>query len=86
MELGGIIGVSAIIVAIFLSTVVFIWQSNSQSGRFDARMDRMEERLEDKIEVVGRRVAESELEQARLNGVNSILANQTHTHETLDDD
>ena len=40
--------------------------------------------MEDKIEVVGRRVAESELEQAWLNGVNSILANQTHTHETLD--
>ena len=82
MELGGIIGVSAIIVAIFLSTVVFVWQSNSQSGRFDARMDRLEE----KIEVIGRRVTGSELEQARLNGVNSVLVAQTHTHETAGGD
>ena len=88
MELGGIIGVSAIIVAIFLSTVVFVWQSNSQAGRFDARMDRFDsrmDRLEEKIEVMGRRVTDSELEQARLNGVNSVLAGQTHTHETMGD-
>ena len=81
MDLGGILGVSAIIVAIFLATVVFVWQSNSQAGRFDARMDRIEE----KIEVMGRRVTDSELEQARLNGVNSVLAGQTHTHQTTGD-
>ncbi len=81
MELGGILGVSAIIVAIFLSTAIYVWQSNSQAGRFDARMDR----LEDKIEAAGKRVTDSELEQARLNGVNSVLAGQTHTHETIRD-
>ena len=88
MDLGGVLGVSAIIVAIFLSTGIFVWQSNSQAGRFDARMDRFEDRmdrLEDKIEVSGRRVTDSELEQARLNGVNSVLAGQTHTHETMGD-
>lgn len=91
MELGGIIGVSAIIVAIFLSTVVFVWQSNSQAGRFDARMDRFEARmdrletsLEAKIDSMGRRVTDSELEQARLNGINSVLTGQTHTHEMGD--
>ena len=31
------------------------------------------DRLEDKIEVSGRRDTDSELEQARLNGVNSVL-------------
>ncbi len=81
MDWGGVLGVSAIIVAIFLATIVFVWQSNSQAGRFDARMDR----LEAKIEVMGRRVTDSELEQARLNGVNSVLANQTHTHEAMGD-
>ncbi len=88
MELGGILGVSAIIVAIFLSTAIYAWQSNSQAGRFDARMDRLDDRmdrLEDKIEAAGKRVTDSELEQARLNGVNSVLAGQTHTHETIRD-
>ena len=28
------------------------------------------------------RPSEAELEQARLNGVNSVLASQTHTHDT----
>ena len=79
--MGGVLGVSAIIVAIFLAIVVFVWQSNSQAGRLEARMDR----LEAKIEVMGRRVTDSELEQARLNGVNSVLANQTYTHDTMGD-
>ena len=97
MDLGGVLGVSAIIVAIFLSTGIFVWQSNSQAGRFDTRMDRLEDRMgrfedrmaefedriDEKIEIVGRRVTDSELEQARLNGVNSVLAGQTHTHETV---
>ena len=85
MEFGGILGVSAIIIAIFLSTVVFVWQSNSQTGRIDARMDTLETKLEAKIEEQGRRVSDSQLEQARLSGVNSVLAGQTHTHETLGD-
>ena len=77
MGFGEILGVSAIIVAIFLSTGISVWQA----GRFDARMDRLEE----KIETSGRRVTDSELEQARLNGVNSVLVGQTHTHETMGD-
>ena len=85
MDLGGILGVSAIIVAIFLATIVFVWQSNSQASRLEARMDRFEDRIEEKIEVMGRRVTDSELEQARLNGVNSVLAGQTHTHQTTGD-
>ncbi len=85
MDWGGVLGVSAIIVAIFLATIVFVWQSNSQAGRLEARMDRFEDRIEAKIDVMGRRVTDSELEQARLNGVNSVLANQTHTHEVMGD-
>ena len=95
MEFGDFVGVSAIIVAIFLATAIFIWQS----GRSDARIDRLEAevgqqgeklhaeirewgvRLEAEIREQGRRVSDSELEQARLNGVNSVLANQAHTHE-----
>ena len=89
MELAGdSTGVIAIVVAIFLATGVYMWQSS----RSDAKIDRFEvkleteikergERLESEIRLMSRRVSDSELEQARLNGVNSVLANQTHTHE-----
>ena len=97
MEFGEYVGMSAIVVAIFLATAVYIWQSSRSDagiGRLDARIDRLDariDRLEAKIEQqgdrlsaeireMGRRVSDSELEQARLNGVNSVLANQAHTH------
>lgn len=41
--------------------------------------------LKAEIETQGRRVSDSELEQARLNGVNSVLMTQTHTHESMAD-
>ena len=41
--------------------------------------------LRTEIETQGRRVSASELEQARLNGVNSVLANQAHTHQSMAD-
>ena len=37
--------------------------------------------LRAEIKEQGRRVSDSELEQARLSGVNSVLLAQTHTHE-----
>ena len=37
------------------------------------------------MQVQSRRVSESELAQARLNGVNSVLMAQTHTHESMAD-
>ncbi len=94
MELGEYIGTSAIVVSIFLATAVFIWQS----GRSDARIDRLDSKIEavgerlsaeireqsGEIRAHGRRVSDLELEQARLNGVNSVLANQFHTHESAD--
>lgn len=41
--------------------------------------------LRAEMEIQGRRVSDSELEQARLSGVNSVLMNQTHTHESMAD-
>ena len=108
MEWGELQGIAAIIVAIFLSTGIYIWQSNSQAGRMDARIDRLEDKIEtqgkklraeietqgkelkaeieaqgQKIEAQGQRVSQSELEQARLNGVNSVLVQHIHTHEPM---
>lgn len=109
MELGEYIGASAIVVSIFLATVVFIWQSgrsDAKIDRLDARIDRLDakieaqgDRLDAKIEALGqrlyteisqqsrrieeqgKRVSDAELEQARLNGVNSVIVNQIHSHE-----
>ena len=101
MEWGELQGVVAIIVAIFLSTGIYIWQSNSQAGRMDSRIDRLEDKIDTQgrelraeietqgkelraeIEAQGQRVSQSELEQARLNGVNSVLVQHIHTHEPM---
>ena len=76
-----ILSVGAILVGIFAATMVFIWQINSQSSRLETKMDELKEEIGDQ----GRRVSESELEQARLDGVNSVLLKQTHTHESMSD-
>ena len=100
MDFGGVVGVGAIMIAVFLSMIVFIWQINSQSGRFDSKIESLQaeikaqgdrlnarieaqgDRLDARIEAQGGRVSDSELEQARLNGVNSVLTIQAHTHES----
>ncbi len=87
LELGEYIGTSAIVVSIFLATAVFIWQSgrsDARIDRLDAKIDAVADRLSAEIKEHGRRVSDLELEQARLNGVNSVLANQFHTHESAD--
>ncbi len=99
----GVFSISAILVGIFLATVVFIWQTNSQSNRLESKIDDLGRELRaemeaqgrelraemeaqgEKIEAQGKRVSDSELEQARLNGVNSVLANQAHTHQGIAD-
>ena len=121
MDVGIVFGLSGILIAIFIATIMFVWQANSVSNRFDAgfqaqgaeikalgdRVDakieaqgaeikalgeRLEaeikvqsERLEAEIKVQGQRVSDLELEQARLNGVNSVMTRQAHTHELLAD-
>ena len=109
MEFGEYVGTSAIVVSIFLATVVFIWQSgrsDARIDRLDARIDRLDAKIEAqgdritteiraeireqsrlieeqgrRIDGQGKRVSEVELEQARLNGVNSVIVNQIHSHE-----
>ena len=99
---------------IFTSIVIFIWQTNSLSGKLESKIETQgrelraeietqgrelraeietqsrelraeietrSNRLEAEIKLQGQRVSNSELEQARLNGVNSVLLAQTHTHE-----
>ena len=110
MDVGIVFGLSGILIAIFIATIMFVWQANSVSNRFDAgfqaqgaeikalgeRVDAkieaqgaeikaLGEKLEAEIKAQGQRVSDSELEQARLNGVNSVVTRQAHTHESLAD-
>ena len=64
----------------------------SQNSRLEVKIDTDVGRLEDKVDSQGSelrdemraasvRVSNSELEQARLNGINSVLAFHLHTHD-----
>ena len=57
----------------------------TRSNRLETEIATRSNRLEDEIRLQGQRVRNSELEQARLNGINSVLVGQTHTHESLAD-
>ncbi|MXX53709.1 MAG: hypothetical protein F4Z35_07225, partial [Dehalococcoidia bacterium] len=89
-----ILSVGAILAGIFAATIVFIWQINSQGSRLETKIDDLGRELRgeieaqgrelrDEIEAQGKRVSESELEQARLNGVNSVVVNQAHSHQSM---
>ena len=79
------------LIAILLGIFGLMWQMNSQSTRLQEAIDtqgrelraEMKEQGED-IKAQGARVSQAELEEARLNGVNSALLRQAHTHENLD--
>ena len=51
----------------------------------DARLEAQMQELRAEVRQAGQRVSDAELEQARLNGVNSVLTGQTHTHESAAD-
>lgn len=112
-----LISTLVIIVGLLFAMFALMWQTNSQSGRLEAKIDAQGEKidthrreleakidsqgkeLEAKIDLQsedidaqgkelraeiiaqGQRVSDAELEQARLNGVNSVLTQFAHTHE-----
>ena len=85
-------GLSVGIFAILFGIFALMWQMNRQSSRLETKIDTQGKELEAKIDAQsqdireqGRRVSQAELEQARLNGVNSVLARQIHTHSNLGD-
>ena len=95
MDAGEIFTVTAILVgfvAVLIGIFALMWQMHSQGGRLDAKIDAQGDRLATEIRAQGTeikaqsgRISEAEREQARLEGVNSVLRIQTHTHEAADD-
>ena len=61
-------------------------KTEAQGKHLEAKIESQGKELRDEIKEQGTRVSQSELDQARLNGVNSVLLRHTHTHETLRDD
>ena len=98
MDVGEIITVTAILVglvAILIGIFTLMWQMHSQGSRLDAKIDARGDRLDAAIRAQGDRLdaairaqsgrlSDVEREQARLEGVNSVLRIQTHTHEADD--
>ena len=88
METAQVITVAAILIGIFavlLGIAALMWQINNQSSRLETKIETQGNELRAEIIEQGKRVSQSELDQARINGVNSVLLQQTHTHETLGD-
>ena len=86
METAELVAVAAIltgIVAVLFGIAGLTWQINNQSGRLETKIETQGKELRDEIKEQGKRVSQSELDQARINGVNSVLLRHTHTHEPL---
>ena len=81
-----VVGFLVSIFTILFGIVALMWQINSQSNRLEAKIDAQGKELRDEIKEQGARVSQSELDQARLNGVNSVLLRHTHNHEGLEGD
>ena len=92
METAQAITIAATAVGIFavlLGIVGLMWQVSHQSSRLETKIDTQGRELRDeireqgtRIEAQGTRVSQAELDQARMNGVNSVILQQTHTHES----
>ena len=56
-------------------------QIDTQGKELETQIDTQGKELRAEIIAQGQRVSDAELEQARLNGVNSVLTRLVHTHE-----
>ena len=90
-ETTGIIVVAAVVlvmlIAVCLSTGAIIWQMSVQDNRRNSRTDVLDDRLSGEIEALsakvrahGEELTEVRREQARLEGSNRVLEQQSHTH------
>ena len=57
---------------------------DTQGKDLEAKIDAQGKQLQEEIQAHSMRVSQTELDQARMNGVNSVLLRQAHTHEQMD--
>ena len=83
MDTGEIVTLTAILVglaAILVGIFALMWQMHSQGSRLDAKIDAQSADMK----AQGAKLNDVEREQARLEGVNSVLRIHSHTHEADD--
>lgn len=88
MDTGQVVTAVGFLVSIFtilFGIVALMWQINNQSSRLEAKIETQGKELRDEIKEQGARVSQVELDQARINGVNSVLLRHAHTHESMGD-
>ncbi len=84
-----LVGIGFANLTILIALFALMWQTRSAS-RQDANEQRAEMRefraeMREQGERLTQRISEAEREQARLEGVNSVLLRHTHTHEAASD-
>ena len=60
-------------------------EMQEQGRELRVEMNEQGRELRAEMQEQGARVSQAELDQARINGVNSVLLRHTHTHENLGD-
>ena len=88
-DIGILIGIGFANVTILTALFALMWQTRNAS-RADANESRAEMRefraeMREQGERLSQRISDAEREQARLEGVNSVLRQHTHTHESAAD-
>ena len=95
-DIGILIGIGFANVTILIALFALMWQTRSAS-RADANEQRSEMRefraemreqgaeMREQGERLSQRISDAEREQARLEGVNSVLRQHSHTHESAAD-
>ncbi len=87
MEIGEFVGtgsVIAILLAIFGMGLVLIQRIDSRYDRLDTRIEAQGDKIDARIEAASSRISDAEREQARLEGVNSVLERLAHSLEPRD--
>ena len=68
-----------------ISILIALLAQRAETRELRAELREVSSELRAEVRQTGQRISDSEREQARLEGVNSVLQQQTHTHEAAGD-
>ena len=68
-----------------ISIMIALLAQRAETRELRVELREVSSELRAEVRQMGQRISDSEREQARLEGVNSVLQQQTHTHEAGDD-
>ena len=82
IDLGDIAIIASMMLGILAIIIILLWQTSRSDAKIDALRSEFRQELSSLRSEFGQRLSEVELAQARQEGANSVLQDQTHTHET----